>query len=60
LDGSGTGAKYSGEAQPVVQDGVVYIVTGANDVFAISVETGKTLWKYQPHLDDTISTVCCG
>ena len=45
LDGSGIATKYSGEAQPVVHDGVVYIVTGANDVFAISVKTGKTLWK---------------
>src|SRR5207249_2569639 len=34
LDGSGLAPKYSGEAQPVVQDGVVYIVTGADDVFA--------------------------
>src|ERR1700733_2277119 len=31
LEGSGTGAKYSGEAQPIVEDGVVYIVTGADD-----------------------------
>jgi quinohemoprotein ethanol dehydrogenase len=60
LDGSGTNAKYSGEAQPVVQDGVVYIVTGADDVFAISVKTGQILWKYKANLDDTISTVCCG
>src|SRR5687767_3828669 len=35
LDGSGIGTKYSGEAQPIVYDGVVYIVTGADDVFAI-------------------------
>ena len=60
LDGSATANKYSGEAQPVVQDGVVYIVTGADDVFAISVKTGTTLWKYQSNLDQNISTVCCG
>ncbi len=60
LDGSGMNSKYSGEAQPVIHEGVIYIVTGADDVFAISVKTGKTLWKYQPNLDETISTVCCG
>ena len=34
LNSSGAGARYSGEAQPVVQDGTIYIVTGADDVFA--------------------------
>ena len=60
LDGSGAAAKYSGEAQPIMHDGVVFIVTGADDVFAIRVKTGEALWKYQPHLDEKISTVCCG
>src|SRR5881397_950677 len=60
LDGSGLATKYSGEAQPVVHEGVVYIVTGADDVFAISVKTGQILWKYQAKLDEKISTVCCG
>jgi len=60
LDGSGVATKYSGEAQPVVHDGVAYIVTGADDVFAISVKTGKTLWKYEARLDEKITTVCCG
>src|SRR5215467_12162212 len=60
LDGSGVGAKYSGEAQPVFYEGVVYIVTGADDVFATSVATGEVLWKYHADLDSSISTVCCG
>jgi alcohol dehydrogenase (cytochrome c) len=60
LDGSGTKPKYSGEAQPIVHDGIIYVVTGADDVFAMSVKTGKVLWKYQANLDDTITTVCCG
>ncbi len=60
LNGSGMGDKYSGEAQPIVHDGVVYIVTGADDVFAISVETGETLWVYEANLDQNIDTVCCG
>ncbi len=60
LDGSGVGEKYSGEATPIVYDGVIYIVTGANDVFAISVESGERLWKYEANLDQTINSVCCG
>ena len=60
LDGSGVGAKYSGEAQPVVYQGVVYIVTGADDVFAISVTTGEVIWKRHADLDQAITTVCCG
>ena len=60
LDGSGLKTKYSGEAQPVVHEGVIYIVTGADDVFAMRVKTGELLWKYHANLDDTITTVCCG
>ena len=41
LDGSGMGPPYSGEAQPIVQNGVMFVPTGADDVFAIDVESGK-------------------
>ena len=60
LQGSGVGPPFSGEAQPIVKDGVMFVSTGADDVFAIDVETGKHLWVYQSHLEKTISTVCCG
>ena len=60
LNGSATESKYSGQAQPIVYDGVVYISTGANDVFALDVDTGKILWSYEAHLDAGISVVCCG
>ena len=60
LNGSATESKYSGQAQPIVYDGVIYISTGANDVFALSVDTGKILWSYEAHLDAGISVVCCG
>jgi PQQ-dependent dehydrogenase (methanol/ethanol family) len=60
LNGSGTGVRYSGEAQPIVHDGVIYIITGADDVFAVSVETGATLWTYEAKLNEKINTVCCG
>jgi PQQ-dependent dehydrogenase (methanol/ethanol family) len=57
---SGLEPKYSAEATPLVHDGVVYISTGADDVFAIGVETGEILWQYSANLDPNISTVCCG
>jgi quinohemoprotein ethanol dehydrogenase len=60
LNGSGLEPKYSGEATPVVHDGVIYIATGADDVFALGVETGEILWEYAADLDPAISTVCCG
>ena len=60
LDGSGVGAQYSGEAQPLVVDGIIYVPTGASDLFALDVVTGETLWSYRAELDPAIDTVCCG
>jgi alcohol dehydrogenase (cytochrome c) len=60
LNGSGLDAKYSGEAQPLIIDGVMYVITGADDVFALSVETGELLWSSEAALSSEISTICCG
>ena len=60
LNGSGLDTKYSGEAQPLIYEGVMYIITGADDVFALSVETGEILWSSEASLSDEISTICCG
>jgi quinohemoprotein ethanol dehydrogenase len=60
LNGSATAAKYSAESQPLVYDGVIYVSTGEDDVFAVSADTGKILWQYKGDLNQTISTVCCG
>jgi alcohol dehydrogenase (cytochrome c) len=60
LRGSGAAPQYSGAAQPIVHDGVAYISTGANDVFALSVETGDILWEYRAGIDGRITSVCCG
>jgi alcohol dehydrogenase (cytochrome c) len=60
LGGSGTAPQYSGFAQPIVYDGVAYISTGANDVFALSIDTGAVLWQYAANLDPGITSVCCG
>lgn len=60
LNGSGMGPRHSGEAQPLVYNGVAYVITGDNDVFALSIDTGAILWEYKANLNFLISTVCCG
>src|SRR5437879_8964312 len=57
---SGLGAKYSAEATPLVKDGIMYMVTGNDDVFALNAKTGEILWKRWSLIDQKISTVCCG
>src|SRR5262245_23905104 len=44
--GSGFDTKYSQQATPLVKDGVMYIPTGQQDIFALKVTTGEILWKY--------------
>ena len=60
LGGSGVGPPYSGEAQPLVVDGIIYVPTGASDLFAINVATGAILWDFRANLDATNDVVCCG
>jgi quinohemoprotein ethanol dehydrogenase len=60
LNGSGEATKYSAEATPIVYQGVMYVVTGADDVFAVDVETGKKLWVYEAKMPPQIDTICCG
>jgi len=57
---SGIAGKYSGEAQPIVYKNVIYIITGADDVFAIDAHTGRTKWSYRANLNQKINTICCG
>jgi quinohemoprotein ethanol dehydrogenase len=60
LGGSATAAKYSAESQPIVYRGVIYVATGADDVFAVDAHTGEILWTYHANLSQEITTVCCG
>jgi alcohol dehydrogenase (cytochrome c) len=60
LGGSGTAAKYSQEGQPIVYEGIMYVPTGADDIFALDVESGKILWRYEARLPAEIATACCG
>jgi len=49
------------EMTPIVYDGVAYVTTGDDDVFALSATTGKQIWHYAPTDMPKISTlpVCC-
>lgn len=58
--GSGSDFKYSGEATPLVVDGVMYITTGANNVLALDAVSGEKIWEYEPDIDEDMDTVCCG
>jgi quinohemoprotein ethanol dehydrogenase len=61
LNNSGTAAKYSAEGQPIAYNGVIYIPTGADDVFAVDQATGDILWQYKANLSPSLaSVVCCG
>jgi alcohol dehydrogenase (cytochrome c) len=60
LDGSGKAAKYSAEGTPIVYNGVMYISTGNNDIFALDATTGAHLWKYESKITQKNNTVCCG
>ena len=61
LNGSGAAAKFSsGETQPIIYKGVIYTTTGNDDVFALSVATGKILWEHKSDLNQAITTICCG
>ncbi|MFM1887539.1 MAG: hypothetical protein RL026_2696 [Pseudomonadota bacterium] len=45
--GSGTTPGHAGQAQILVHEGVLYVINGANDVFAMDVDSGQTLWKFE-------------
>ena len=53
-----TGIIGSFENTPIVEDGVMYVTTPYNQVFAIDAATGQQLWHYEHKLGTTI--FCCG
>jgi len=58
--GSGLGTKYSLEATPLVQNGLMYLPTGNDDLYVLDATTGQEVWEYHSGIDQNISTVCCG
>ena len=47
------------ETAPIVVDGVMYITTSFNHVYAVDAVTGKEFWHYK-HKMGAVTTYCCG
>ncbi|MFA5900106.1 MAG: PQQ-binding-like beta-propeller repeat protein [Hyphomicrobium sp.] len=54
-----TEVKESLETTPIVVDGVMYVTTSFNHVYAINAKTGEQYWHYK-HKMGPITTYCCG
>ena len=48
---SGFGAGFSQQATAVVKDGVMFITTGEQDLFAIDAKTGNIIWQHPSGAD---------
>ena len=47
------------ETAPIVVDGVMYLTTSYNHIYAIDAGTGKQFWHYK-HKMGPVTTFCCG
>jgi PQQ-dependent dehydrogenase (methanol/ethanol family) len=47
------------ETAPIVVDGIMYLTTSYNHVYAIDATTGKEFWHYK-HKMGPVTTYCCG
>lgn len=47
------------ETAPIVVDGVMYLTTSYNHIYAIDAVTGKQFWHYK-HKMGPVTTFCCG
>ncbi|MGH6691388.1 MAG: PQQ-binding-like beta-propeller repeat protein, partial [Gammaproteobacteria bacterium] len=54
-----TEIKESMETAPVVVNGVMYITTSYNHIYAVDATTGKQFWHYK-HKMGPVTTYCCG
>lgn len=54
-----TGLPGQLEASPIVADGVLYLSTSYNHVYALDAATGDPVWKYDHPLPDDLRA-CCG
>jgi alcohol dehydrogenase (cytochrome c) len=54
-----TEVRESMETAPIVVDGVMYLTTSFNHVYAIDAVSGKEFWHYK-HKMGPITTFCCG
>ncbi|MDO8210590.1 PQQ-binding-like beta-propeller repeat protein [Conexibacter sp. CPCC 206217] len=50
------GDQYLQESFPIVVDGVAYVTTSTNEIFAFDGATGRVKWKYAPKVDFSLSS----
>ena len=55
---TGVGAAAKFETVPLVVDGIMYITAPYNNGYALDVNTGRILWRYQRKLPE--QSLCCG
>jgi len=55
-----TGLTAGHEVVPVEHDGILFITTSYNKVFALDARSGKFLWKYERDIPEkALAVVCC-
>lgn len=54
-----TEVRESMETAPIVVDGIMYMTTSFNHVYALDAVTGREFWHYK-HKMGPITTFCCG
>jgi PQQ-dependent dehydrogenase (methanol/ethanol family) len=54
-----TAVNESMETAPIVSNGVMFITTSFNHVYAVDAATGKEFWHYK-HKMGPVTTFCCG
>jgi alcohol dehydrogenase (cytochrome c) len=54
-----TEVKESQETTPIVVNGVMYVTTSFDHVYAINAKTGEQYWHYK-HAMGPVTTYCCG
>jgi alcohol dehydrogenase (cytochrome c) len=47
------------ETSPIIVNGVMYVTTSFDHVYALNARTGEELWEFKPQLGP-ITTYCCG
>ncbi|TDJ38658.1 MAG: PQQ-dependent dehydrogenase, methanol/ethanol family [Gammaproteobacteria bacterium] len=55
----GTGTVGQFEVSPILYDGVLFITSSYNRLFALDAKTGAVLWRYD-HQNDPNLPLCCG
>ena len=54
-----TAVVESMETSPIVVDGIMYVTTSYDHVYAVDATTGQELWHYK-HPMGSVTTYCCG